>query len=256
MPTPRTPAEHQVERVDWRELGPHLIEVWGHRDGHVDPEGVTVYGPSGSGKSTMLGHLAMERNRRWGSHVIYVATKKTDSTIAGFGWPITDRFPPNYGQDCVIFWAKAKGITAATRVEQKAKVKRLMNQLWVPESNRLVIWDEVPYLEGSLGLKTEMETFYREGRTLGITNMTGAQRPAGMNRYVHSENVITIAFRPKDADDRDRVAEVFGDRAYYRIVLSDLNRQDREFLIKDERSGEVYISRLVRRTSVRRTGVR
>lgn len=65
-----------------------------------------------------------------------------------------------------------------------------------------------------------------------------------MTRYVHSENSWTIAFRPKDADDRIRVAEVLGDRAYFQWVLDNLDREAYQFVIKHELTGAVYISSL------------
>lgn len=254
--TPRTSASyHGIERVDWEELGPALLSEWGRRGGRIDPEHLTVYGPSGSGKSTMLGHLANERARLYGSHVVFVATKPADETVKSFGWPITSSWPPGYGETCVVYWARAKGISRAHRVPQAIAVRRLMDALWVKGSNRVVVWDELPYLEGDLGLKTEIATFYREGRALGITNMTSMQRPSGTTRLAHSEPVIAVAFKPADQDDADRVAEVLGHRQLYREVLMDLDRSEREFVIKDRYSGEAYISRL-RRRSAARTAVR
>ena len=241
-----------VERVDWEDLGPAFITWWGRPGGRFDPEHLTVYGKSGSGKSYFVGYVLKERARARGSHVVIVATKRTDKTISALGWPIINTWPPDYGQHQVIYWAKAKGISAAHRVPQRAKVKRLMDALWVPGSNVVIYWDELPYVEIMLQLKPEIETYYREGRALGITNVASMQRPTGVTRLSHSEAGWTAAFPPKDADDRDRVAEVLGDRQRFRLVLDSLDRRKHEFLLRHDRSGESYISHLPRpaRTAV------
>lgn len=254
--TPRMPAsaaELGIERVDWFDLGPEFIRSWGRPGGRFEPEHLTVYGKSGGGKSYFVGYVLKQRAAVRGSHIVIVATKRTDKTLSALGWPVVDTWPPQYGQHQVIYWAKAKGLSAEYRIPQRAKVKKLMDELWVPNSNVIVYWDELPYIEIMLKLKPEIENYYREGRALGITNVASMQRPSGVTRFSHSEAGWTVAFPPKDADDRDRVAEVLGDRARFRIALDQLDRTRHEFLMRHDRSGETYISHLPRpgRTPVR-----
>lgn len=244
-------AELRIERVDWAELGPEFIERWGRPGGRFDPEHLTVYGKSGSGKTFFVRHALSMRATVRGSHSVVVATKRADRTISTMGWPIVRTWPPNYGQNQVIYWATAKGISAEHRGPQRAKVKTLMDALWVPGSNVVIYWDELPYIETMLGLRPELENFYREGRALGITNVAAMQRPAGVTRLAHSEAGWTVAFAPKDADDRDRVAEVFGDRARFRQALDLLDRNRHEFLIRHDRTGETYVSHLPKRRVTR-----
>lgn len=241
----RTPLDDlEIERIDWAELGPAFIAAWGRPNGRYDPQHLTAYGPSGSGKTFFVLHVLKMRALARGSHVVVVATKPTDRTLSRVGWPEIGTWPPPYGTNQVIYKATAKGITAAHRAPQKIKVAKLMNALWTPHSNIVVYWDELPYIETSLGLKVPIETFYREGRSLGITNVASMQRPAGVSRLAHSEAGWTVAFRPRDADDRDRVAEVFGDRARYREALNQLDRRKHEFLLRHDLTGETYVSNL------------
>lgn len=254
MPTAirRTPAllpdDLGVDHVDWEVLGSEFMKMWGRPGGKYDPEHLTVYGKSGSGKSYFIGYVVKQRNLPppygRGSHVVYVATKRTDRTISSMGWPIVNTWPPGYGETAVVYWAKAKGISAEHRGPQRVKVKALMDALWVPESNIIVVWDELAYVELMLKLKPEIETYYREGRALGITNVAGMQRPSGVTRLSHSEAGWTVAFPPKDADDRDRVAEVLGDRRRFAQVLDHLDRSKHEFVIRHDLTGETYISHL------------
>lgn len=233
-----------IQRVPWDDLGPEFIESWGRPGGRFEPEHLTVYGKSGGGKSYFVSEVLKQRATMRGSHCVVIATKPTDKTIAEMGWPVIDTWPPQYGDNCVIFWAKAKGISAEHRIPQRAKVKALMDQLWVKGSNRVIFWDELTYIERDLRLGTELATYYREGRALGITNVASMQRPSGVTRLAHSEAGWTVAFPPKDADDRKRVAEVFGDRVLFQEILKGLDKTKHEFLIRHDRSGRYYISHL------------
>lgn len=231
------------EYVPWDELGPEFFGAWGRPRGVAEPEHVTIYGPSGSGKTYFQTYILTERARLRGTHAVVIATKKTDATLTSAGWPVIDEWPPEYGQNQVIWWAHG-GLSQDAKKEQQARVRHMLNTLWQPEANKLVAWDELPYICGDLGLNSEVGTYYREGRGNGIGNVACLQRPAGVNRAVHSENSWTVCFRPKDADDRIRVAEVLGDRAYFQWVLDNLDREAYEFVIKHELTGQVFISSL------------
>jgi hypothetical protein len=229
--------------VPWETLGPEFFNTWGRPNGTVMPEHLTVYGPSGSGKTYFITYVMTVRANLRGSHAVVIATKRADPTLETAGWPIIDKWPPDYGQNQVIFWTRA-GLTDEDQAEQRARVFRLLNQLWVPDSNMMVNWDELPYIVNDLGLRRVVGTYYREGRANGITNIAGAQRPADVTRYPHSEAGWTVAFKPKDQDDRKRVAEVFGNRRYYMDVLKSLDRERHQFVIKRELTGDVFISSL------------
>jgi hypothetical protein len=230
--------------VQWRNgLGPEFLAVWGRPNGRVDPEHVSIYGPSGSGKSYFMCHIMIARARLRGSHAVMVATKRADKTLTEAGWPIIHEWPPDYGQKQVIFWARG-GLSDEQQEKQTERVRGVMNELWQPNANTIVAWDELPYVASDLGLRRPLTTYYREGRGLGITNVAVMQRPTDVPRYVHSECGWTVAFRPKDADDRDRVAEVFGHRQFYRDVLESLDREGHEFLMRRELTGETFISSL------------
>lgn len=239
----RRPEWVMPEYVPWEQLGPAFFEMWGRPRGKVEQEHVTIYGPSGSGKTYAQTYLLTERARLRGTHAVIIATKKADDTLTEAGWPIIDEWPPDYNQNQVIWWARG-GMSDAQLAEQKARVRHMLHVLWQPKANKLIAWDELPYICGDLGCNAQVATYYREGRGNGIGNVACLQRPAGVTRYVHSENGWTLAFRPKDADDRIRVAEVLGDRAYYQWVLDNLDREAYEFVIKHELTGQVYISSL------------
>lgn len=237
-------ADHGIERVDWAELGPTFIETWGFPRGKRECEHMSCYGRSRAGKSTFVLWALNARYHARGSHCVTLATKRTDHMLLDSGWPIIDHWPPGYGQDRAIYWAKAKGISRAFRVPQRQKVKELLDGLWQPDANRIFYVDEIPYVTMDLGFKSELDTFYREGAGNGITMVSSQQRPAGTSRYTHSEPGWTVSFKPKDQDDCKRVAEVFGDRKRYMAALMDLDSFKREFLIKSDILDLSFISHL------------
>jgi hypothetical protein len=222
------------------------MRAWGWPNGIWEPEHLTVYGKTGGGKTYFVRYILKQRAAARGSHIVVVATKRDDKVIRGFGWPTTDKWPPNYGENQVIFWARAKGLDDKHLGPQREKVRQLLNDLWVPESNVVICFDELAYIEEVLRLRTQVRNYYREGRALGITCVAAMQRPTGVSRLSHSEAGWTVAFPPKDQDDRKRVAEVLGDRARFGLVLDDLDRTKYEFLMRHDLTGESYISRLPR----------
>jgi hypothetical protein len=238
--TPRTAPP--PERVPWEQLGPHFMEAWGYPRGKRMPEHLEILGQTGSGKSFFERTILVERARVRGSHIVVIATKPADATLAGIGWPIITKWPPGYGQNQVIFWAKAKGLDRAGLAEQRARVANLLNRLWVPESNRVVAFDEIAYVDGDLGLRSHLVRYYRESRALGITIVASTQRPQGVPRYMHSESGWSVFFAPKDEDDAERMAQVAGSKRIYVPILMELDRSKFEFLMVRNLTGERYIS--------------
>jgi len=211
------------------------------------PEHLEILGQTGSGKSFFEKTVLMDRVRVRQSHVVLLATKPADATLTSMGWPVIDKWPPPYGKNQVIFWAKASGLSKASQVEQRKKIVDVLDRLWTPDSNRIVVFDEIAYLATDLGLKTELTTYYRESRALGITIVASTQRPQGVPRWMHSESGWSVFFAPKDASDAERMAEVAGNKRDYMPILQSLDRTRFEFLMVRNLTGEKYISHVTKR---------
>lgn len=232
----------EIERVPWSILGPEFIRAWGYPRGERMPEQLEILGQNGSGKSYFERTVLQQRAAARGSHIVIVATKPADKTLAGMGWPIIDSWPPPYGQNQVIYWAKGKGIDNQAQAQQRAKVLDLLNKLWVPNSNIIIAFDEVAYLNDELRLRPQLTRYYREARALGITIVSSTQRPQGVPRYMHSEAGWSVFFAPKDEEDAERMAQVAGAKRIYTPILLTLNRPNYEFLIVHNLTGEKFIS--------------
>jgi hypothetical protein len=118
-----------------------------------------------------------------------------------------------------------------------------MEKLWVPESNTRLLFDEIAYVERlSPDLREMVEMYWREGRSQGITVIGMKQRPQGANRHMSSETWWTAAFVPKDQDDAERFAELFGRRQTWLPVFESMDPDNHEFLIRHTKSRAAFVS--------------
>lgn len=238
-----------VERVPWSILGPDFIATWGHARGEAMPEHLEILGQSGSGKSYFETCILLQRQRARGSHIVVVATKAADATLMSTGWPVVDKYPPDDPREtAVIYWPQAAGLSQEGKKQQAGKIRELLERLWRPKANIIIVFDEIAYLCTELNfppetpMRTILSTYFREGRALGITIVASTQRPQGVIRQMHSEVGWTVCFAPKDEEDAERMAEVLGGKKTYMPILKTLNREKYEFLIVHGLTGKMYIS--------------
>lgn len=235
---------HEVERVPWSELGPEFAKTWGRADPrNPQPEHMEIVGMNGSGKTYFLAKVMQDRVAVRNTPAVIICTKPADSTILKLGWEITDDFRKVRKARQAVFWPRTKKIGRERRAFQREKIEDLLDNLWTPESNTVVAFDEIAYAESlSPDLRDTIEMYWREARSQGITVVGMKQRPQGANRHMSSESYWTIAFVPKDQADAERFAELFGAKRDWVPVLRAMDPDNHEFLIKDVRSGDAYIS--------------
>jgi nucleoside-triphosphatase THEP1 len=226
-----TPA---IERQPWSVIGPDFIAVWGRADPkNPQPEHLELLGPTGSGKTFLLVQILIEMVRRRKSSVIFIATKQADKTVSALGWPVVDTWAGVRKHDQVVYWPRTSKTGKARKQYQAAKIQELLDRLWEPDANTIVIFDEFAYVESlDADLAATLQMYLREGRSHGITVVAGKQRPQGVQRDMHSETKVTIGFRMKDKTDNERLAEIFGDKKALLPVVMSLNRAKREFLLR------------------------
>ena len=239
----------EIQRVPWSILGPQFIVKWGRPRGKDKPEHVEVLGQTGSGKSYWMATVLVQRQIAKKSHIVYIATKADDDTIPTIGWPIVEKYPPqDQRTTACVFWIPSTGLDVAGQRLQAKKIYDLLVQLWHPEANIVVVFDEVAYVCNDINFppdipnRAAVEKYLREGRALGITVMAATQRPQGVPRQIHSEVGWTVCFAPKDEEDAERMAEVLGGKRTYKPILESLDREKFEFLIVHGLTRKMYIS--------------
>jgi hypothetical protein len=231
-----------IERVDWKELEPEFIRSWGYTDGKFGAEHVSIVGPTGSGKSNFQSYVLRKRCELRGSNAIVIATKPADSTLRKMHWPIIRKYPPEYGKhERFILWPETSRDPVASLQNAHFEIQKCLTDIWHENSNTIVAFDEIAFVEQELKLKTLINRYWREARSLGITVVATTQRPRNVTRYMWSEPTWIVAFGPDDEDEARRVAEIVGGRNQFTEALMSLKNY--EFIIRKRRSKEAYISK-------------
>lgn len=253
----------QIKRVPWSKLGPAFIRSWSKTEkGKYRPEHLEVLGQTGSGKSFFLAQVLTEMIRLRHSSVIYIATKPTDDTIAEMDWPVTDSWREVQQHDQVIFWPRSSKTGRARKAYQAAKIQELLDNLWQPGANVIVVFDEIATVEAlTPDIKATVEMYLREGRTLGIVNVMGKQRGQRVISDMHSESAWTVVFPLKTLTDREYAAGLLGGKTEWLPAIESLNKERHEFIIQHQASGLQYISWIdhpvdVRQVAKQNTGYR
>ena len=237
----------EIERVNWDEFGPELIRTWGMPKGKFTPEHMAILGPTGSGKSFFMTEVLKMRSTMKGSHTVILATKPADKTLTDMKWPIINKWPPKYDQSQVIFWPKAGKLNESLDAQRQSTLD-MLNELWHKDSNTVLSFDEIAYVEDDLKLKQQMTRYWREARALGITICATTQRPRFVSRYMWSESSWTVAFRPKDEEDAEQVATVLGNRRYFKdLLMSELKKNEFLIINRDERTA--YLTKINKKIS-------
>lgn len=238
------PSTISPERIPWSELGPEFAATWGlDKDHHPQAEHMEIIGPSGLGKTYFLCTILQERMILRNTPTIIIATKPADSTLQSLGWPIISDARKLTQMRQVIYWPQTKLLGKARKDYQGQAIYNLLNNLWRPEANTIIAFDEIAYAESlSPEMRDLIEMYWREGRSQGITVIGMKQRPQGANRHMSSETYWTVAYPPKDQQDLERFAELFGPKRQWMPIIESLSGEDREFIIQNARSKQTYIS--------------
>lgn len=236
----------KVDRVPWSDLGPEFARDWGRSDPKdPQPEHVEIIGQNGSGKTFFLCKVLQERMILRNTPSIIVATKPADGTLNKLGWPIVSNLKEASKHRQMIFWPTTDAIGAERKASQEDSIYNLLSRLWKPGANTIIAFDEIAYAESlSARMRDVIEMYWREARSQGITVIGMKQRPQGANRHMSSETSWTIAYPPKDRQDTERFAELFGAKQIWMPIIDSLDREEHEFLIKHVKSGTSYISNI------------
>lgn len=241
---PLDPTVQSIERLPWSVLGPEFAAVWGRSDpADPQPEHMEITGINGGGKTYFLCKVIQDRMVVRNTPTILIVTKPADDTVLKLGWPIVDDYNGVRKNRQCIFWPKTKAIGLERRSYHNERILSLLDRLWVPNSNRLLAFDEIAYLESlSPEMRSLIEMYWREARSQKITMAALKQRPQGANRHMHSETKWTVGFVPADHADKERVAELFGKRQDWLPVFEQMDPENHEFLIRHTTTRQAYIS--------------
>lgn len=240
----------RIERLPWSELAAEFAEAWGRADPQdPQPEHVEVIGINGSGKTLWMCKAVQERMIIRHTPCVILQSKPADDTVMRLGWPVIadGNVQKVVRERWSIYWPQTNATGQARRDYQADQFRKLLDYLWRPQSNIIVVYDDLGYIQNLITTDGErlnpiIEMYLREGRSSGITNLLIKQRPQGAKREMHSETQYTVAFAPKDDDDKERFAQLFGAKRAYMPVFDTMDPNKHEFLIKHFKTGAQFIS--------------
>lgn len=229
------------ERVPWSELCDDFMAAWADKPWNKR-EHLEIIGPSGSGKTYFMETVLQERYRRNKTGAIMICTKADDDIFREMGWPIAHSLDEVRDTN-LLFWPRTKLKGTARKRFHAQRIQALLDNLWQPNANTIVAFDEIGYVESlDAELRATVQMYWREARSVHIQIVAMKQRPQGALRDMHSETYWTAAFAPNDRNDLERFAELFGARRDWMPVFDSLDPEVHEFVIRHSKSREAYIS--------------
>lgn len=214
----------EIEWMPWSELGPEWIQLWG---GARQPEHIEITGQNGTGKTHFLLTALQQRAKAFDDREILLVTKKADDIFEKIGWPVTDSFSDVRAYRQVVFWPQTDLLGDERDAHIEKRVHDLLSRLWTPNSNCVVAFDEIGYVEGlSKRVRKLIGMYWREARANGITIAAMKQRPISVLRDQHSETRWKAVFPPADRGDLRRFAELLGHPADWAPILDSLDEHE------------------------------
>lgn len=199
-------------------------------------EHVTLVGPTGCGKTTVA--LAMLERRKY---VCVIATKPRDPLIKSLpkqGYKVLDRWPPPDYLKRVVLWPKISSL--GDKVSQRREIQRAMARMY-RSGGWCVVADELRYLTQTLGLKSEAEMYWLQGRSLNLSFVTATQRPAWVPLEAYDQATHLFLWRETDKRNLARLGDIGGvDTEVIRYIIPQLPKHD--FLYINTRDATMCIS--------------
>lgn len=196
-----------------------------------------MIGPTGCGKTTLATKLLPIR-----SYVAVMATKPRDpilKTFQNMGYTVTRNWPPRLPPEIaprVVFWPKSETMDSIKR--QAPQVGAALRDIY-RQGGWTVYFDELRYVTDFLGLKREVELLLLQGRSLGVSVVCGAQRPAWLPLTVYDQATHLFLWRESDRRNLQRMGELGGvDSNRIMRVLPKLEKH--ECLYVNTRDGEMF----------------
>lgn len=200
-------ALSEVEFVPWdRFIREYPLRLYPLREA----QHITLIGRQGSGKTTLAvkGILPMFK------FVSVMATKAMDTSLYGplqaAGYRTTDnpkldwrKTPKN------IFKPSLPSPTREAIVNQREAFRAVLAVIY-NEGKWAVYADEIRYLADNLGLSTELETLWLQGRSLKVTMIAATQNPVGIPREAFDQANHLFIWRQTEKQRVDRISEMVG----------------------------------------------
>lgn len=220
----RVPWEWFVRRLDWKQ-GEH----------------VSLIGPTGQGKTTLLMNLIPRRQ-----FVVVFATKPKDPTMSRLeqnGFVKLRRWQNKRSALDTprrILWPNARQLGATTL--QREVFRDAFDKIYI-EGGWTVVIDELWFIDNMLGLEQEVKMFLLQGRSLGISLVSGTQRPAFVPVEIYDQSTHLFFWRDNDEKNLRRISEINSPNKRLITALVQ-NLEQFQVLYVNTRTGDMYRTRI------------
>jgi hypothetical protein len=191
---------YEMGRAQWLEL---MRASW------AQGQHIAIMGRTGRGK-TMLARDLMAL-RGW---VVVVAIKRADDTLESFpaaGYKLISKWPPGYGDQHVLFWAKPKNLQEMG--EQRSRIATVLNDVY-ENGGWAVLFDDVARVANALGFKREISTMLNEARSSHASVVSCMTQPSSVTQAIPSELWRQVryhlVFYYRVGRDLDAIADITG----------------------------------------------
>jgi len=198
-------------------------------------EHVSLCGPTGCGKTTLSLQLLPIRD-----YVVAFATKPKDSTFANLqGYRKLSEFNPRPGEKRIILWPPFN--EPADQVRQRDVFRDAFNIAFT-QGGWTVFVDEARYFIDTLKLGAYLKTYWGQGRSLGLTLITGTQRPAYMPLEFYDQATHLFIWKDNDRINVSRLAGLAGSEKLETIKATIPTLARHEFVYINTRTDDVFRS--------------
>ena len=149
-------------------------------------EHMAIIGDTGTGKSTLAARLILSRN--------YTCAFQTKSDKVKWPGKLLKR-PADFKTPPPRWFSKPN----RDRRAQRAFIADVFERAWNQHGWTLVV-DELFYFQTKLELGDDVDTMLTQGRSIGITMVTGMQRPVSITRFAISQATHVLVFRQDGRD--------------------------------------------------------
>lgn len=203
---------------------------------------VSFIGSTGSGKTTLS--LNLMKLRKFG---VIVGTKPEDEVLLRFAednnFKVMGEFPevraPHGEMDRILLWPRFKEFKDVTR--QRQAIGHGLQTMFMQKEWTVNV-DEVAYLSNQLKLQRELELFWQQGRSVGLSLMAGTQRPAHVPLLIYNQPTHLFFFRDNDEVNLKRIGGI-GWLNSRKIRGTVMDLPEHVFLYVNSRTGEMLVSK-------------
>ena len=252
IPKSRRDEVEPVEFIDW-------LDVYDMLSARESPaafkqgDHVTIIGPTGAGKT----HIAIEV-AELRTYVLFIACKPRDPLISELrqrGYYETNDLELTYVDDGkgrstpmhnrVVYWPRfsereTKGDQVREQALQSTAVRKAFSYARSNGSWALVI-DEGTWVCRDLKLQRVADSMWFQGRTLGVSVIMCAQRPAWVGQYALSQADHLFLFQTSHTDDLKALGDITGVSTWtVRATVAELNAAQHECLYVNTRTREMF----------------